>query len=274
MTVQSEKLRDMFVAAVPGLERFESRIQPTLTFVQSAEKQHDGSLGLLHGQLGILQQQTQRSSLAFPMYVLLAAARLLGREVHIGALDTLARYLPSMNQSAQGVLAPDMKRFRQFVRLVSVRRSFDKGLRGCKQVAVSREPYIAAVPEAFFVKGRDGRQRVVSTAMGVAAHIGQGPELAIDGPRARVPQHLAQLVYGRYLVSTQIALDIVREELWCSHNVHITPISLQVKGNFDIAAPRKNRLNTPAIRENQHLLPPESSVKVNTCWSIYFEAAA
>ncbi len=45
--VDAQQLRDLGVAAVPDLERFQPGVQPALTFIEQAVEQHNGGLELI-----------------------------------------------------------------------------------------------------------------------------------------------------------------------------------------------------------------------------------
>ena len=211
--VQPEELRHPLFSAMAPSQTFQAGVQSALLFIQQTVKEGPGCLQVVAGVL-----------LGLSGSPLLPPSRSVQGAIKITPLPRAAVEPSGLHQLAQRVLGRYPHQDFQFIDKVARRSLGHQGGGRVQECAVAGKVDVAVSPQTQIIILGDGVQCVVSPAMGVAALVRQGRQLAKHGDRNGGAQSSLELGHrGDCLVVKEVQ-NPARREVNCIHNVILTLI--------------------------------------------------
>jgi len=210
--IQPITLRRSLLASVAALQALQAGVKSPLLFVQQTIKQRLGRL-----------QVIARLLLGLPCGPLLLPTRPIQRTVEITAFPLPPEKAPGLHQLAQGILGRDVNHRLQFGHLITGHRTGHQRLRRIQQRTMPRKMDVTVGPQSQLIVVRDRIQRVIGAAMGIAAAVTQGGELAQDRIGDGAAQGTFELRHGGDFLVVQEAHQFLGRIVDDIHNVNITP---------------------------------------------------
>ena len=211
--VQPEELcHPLFPARAPS-QTFQAGVESAVLFIQQTVKEGLGRLQVVAGVL-----------LGLSGGPLLLPSRSVQCAIKITPLPRAAVEPPGLRQLTQRVLGRYLHEDFQFINKVARRSLGHQSGRRVQERAVAGKVDVAVSPQTQIIILGDGVQRVVSPAMGVAALVRQGGQLAKHGDRNGGAQSSLELGHGGDFLVVKKVQNPARREVNCIHNVILTPI--------------------------------------------------
>src|ERR1039457_6116178 len=194
-------------------QTFQAGVESALLFVQQTVKEGPGCLEVVAGVL-----------LGLSGGPLLLPSRSVQSAIKIPPLPRAAVESPGLRQLAQRVLGRYPHQDFQFIDKVARRSLGHQGGGRVQERAVTGKVDVAVSPQTQLIILGDGVQRVVSPAMGVAAPVRQGGQLAKHGDRNGGAQSSLELGHGDDFLVVKEVQNLARREMNCIYNVILTPM--------------------------------------------------
>lgn len=156
MSIQAEELGHFLVAAVPYFERFQTRVQAALLFIQQTVKQNNDGFQFVWGDVQKRGIDDGRDGLhaAAPEQLAVAVGG-IERGVEVEAREGLTRDPVLLDELAKGIVYLDVQGLSKFCGEIALRGVIHQTFSSGQQSALTREPNGAVGPQAVRVKARN-----------------------------------------------------------------------------------------------------------------------